>query len=93
LGEEGGDLTPACSFPGFARFADEDDKEIQAVRGGPDEGVGGGSGKVAESGEELQQESDGIGFAVRGKAANDATGQAVEGRLGKLGGRTHGLFG
>ena len=54
FGEEGGDLTPACSFAGFARFADEDDEKIEAVAGGTDEGVRGGSGEVAESGEELQ---------------------------------------
>ena len=53
FGKEGGDLTPACSFSGFAGFADEDDEEIQAMRGGADEGVGGWSGKIAESGEKL----------------------------------------
>jgi hypothetical protein len=81
LGEEGGDLPPACSFAGFAGFADEDDEQIETMAGGTDERVRGGSGKVAEGGEELQQESHGIGLAVRGKATDDAAGKAVESRI------------
>ncbi len=79
FGKEGGDLTPACSFASFAGFADEDDEEIETVPSGADEGMWGGSGEVAEGGEELQQESHGIGFAVRGEAADDAAGKAVQG--------------
>ena len=93
FGEEGGDLTPACSFAGFARFADEDDEEIEAVAGGTHEGVRGGSGEVAESGEELQQQSHGIGFAVRGKATDDTAGKAVEGGILECGWREKGSRG
>ena len=46
FGEEGGDLTPACSFAGFAGFADEDDEEIEAMASGTDERVRGGSGEL-----------------------------------------------
>lgn len=77
--EEIGDLTPACSFSSFAGFADEDDVEIEAVAGGADEAMWGGSGEVAEGGEELQQQGHRVGFTVRGKATDDAACQAMEG--------------
>jgi len=79
FGEEAGDLTPACSFAGFAGLADEDDEEIEAVAGGADEGMGAGTCEVAEGGEELQQEGHRIGFTVGGETADDAAGKAVKG--------------
>ena len=83
--EEGGDLTPACSFASFAGFPNEDDEEIEAVTGGPDEGVWGGSGDVAEGGEELEKESSGVGFAVRSEVAEHAAGEAVKGLVRERG--------
>jgi hypothetical protein len=80
----------ASLFPcGLAGFGD-DDEEIEAVAGGTDEGVGGGSGEVAERGEELQQQSHGIGLAVGGKATDEAAGKAVEGGIVHCGWREKG---
>jgi hypothetical protein len=84
FGEEGGDLTPACSFASFAGFADEDDEEIETAPSGADEGMWGGSGELAEGGEELQQEGHRVGFAVRGEAADDAAGETVEGWMSSM---------
>ena len=78
FGEETGDLAPAGSFAGLARFADQDDEEIEAVTGGADAAVRGGADEVAEGGQELEEDGSGIGFGVRGKAADGETGKTVE---------------
>ena len=75
--EEAGDLAPAGSFAGLAGFADEHDKEIQAVACGLDHAVRGGPDYVAESGEELQQNGGRVGFGVGGNGADDTAGEAV----------------
>jgi hypothetical protein len=41
FGEEAGDLAPTGPFAGLARFADENDEEIEAVTGGTDAAVRG----------------------------------------------------
>jgi hypothetical protein len=81
--EEAGDLAPAGSFAGLAGFADQDDEEIEAVAGGADAAVKRGADEIAEGGEELQQDGGGIGFSVRGKAADDEAGKSVEGGIGE----------
>jgi hypothetical protein len=81
--EEAGDLAPAGSFAGLAGFADQDDEEIEAVAGGADAAVKRGADEIAEGGEELQQDGGGIGFNVRGKAADDEAGKSVEGGIGE----------
>jgi hypothetical protein len=85
LGEEAGDLAPASSFAGLARFADQDDEEIEAVTGGAHEAVGRGADEVAEGGQELQEDGSGIGFGVRRKATDGETGKTVEGVVGQCG--------
>ena len=77
FGEEAGDLPPACSFAGLARFADQYDEEIEAVTGGAHDAVGRGAGEVAEGGQELQEDGSGIGFGVRGKATDGEAGKTV----------------
>ena len=82
FGEEAGDLAPACSFAGLARFADQYDEEIEAVAGGAHEAVRRGADEVAEGGQELQEDGCGIGFGVRRKATDSEAGKTVEGRIG-----------
>ncbi len=89
FGEEGGDLAPACSFAGLARFAYEDNEEIETMTGGADKGMGLGASEIAEGGEELQENGHGIGLAVWGKTAKDEAGNTMEsgiGEHGRLGG-------
>jgi hypothetical protein len=81
--EEGGDLAPAGSFASLTGFADQDDEEIEAVTGGADAAVKRRADEIAEGGEELQQDSGGISFGVRSKAAHDEAGKAVEGWIGE----------
>ncbi len=86
--EEAGDLTPAGAFAGLAGFADQDDEEVEAVAGGADGAVRRGAEDVAEGGEELQEDSRGVGLGVRSEAADNEAGQAVESRFsegGRLG--------
>ena len=85
LGEEAGDLAPACTLAGLARFADEDNEQIQAVPGGLDHAVRAGPNHVAKGGKELQQNGDGIGLGVGGDGADDAAGEAVGGCRGQCG--------
>jgi hypothetical protein len=75
--EETRDLAPAWTFAGLAGFADEHDKEIQAVACGLDHAVRGGPDYIAESGEELQQNGGRVGFGVGGNGADDTAGEAV----------------
>ena len=82
FGEEAGDLAPAGSFAGLARFADEDNEEIETVARGADTAVRGRADEVAEGGQELEQDGGRIGFGVRGEAIHDATRNAVESRDG-----------
>ena len=63
---------PQGCFARLARFAEQDDEEIESVTGGTDE--------VTESGQELQEDGSGISFGARGKAADDKTG--IEGDAG-----------
>ena len=80
FGEEAGDLAPAGPFAGLARFADEDDEEIEAVARGTDAAVRGGADEVAEGGQELEEDGGGIGLGVRGEGADEETGDTVESR-------------
>ena len=82
FGEEAGDLAPAGSFAGLARFADEDNEEIETVARGTDTAVRGRADKVAKGGQELEQDGGRVGFGVRGEAINNATRDAVESRGG-----------
>ena len=77
FGEEAGDLAPACSFAGLARFADQYDEEIEAVTSGAHEAVRRGADKVAKGGQELQEDGSGISFGVRREATDDEAGNAV----------------
>jgi hypothetical protein len=83
FGEEAGDLTPAGSFAGLAGFADQYDEEVEAVPGGADGAVRRGADKVAEGGEELQEDSSGIGLGVKREAADSEPGKTVEGWFGE----------
>src|ERR1700761_41910 len=67
FGEEAGDLAPAGSFAGLARFADEDDEEIEAVTRGADAAMRGGADEVAEGSQELEENGSGIGLGMWGK--------------------------
>ena len=91
FGEEAGDLAPACSFAGFARFADQHDEEIEAVTSGAHEAVRRGADEVAKGGQELQEDGSGIGFGVRREAADDEAGKTVESRIGQCGRSGSGL--
>jgi hypothetical protein len=93
FGEEGGDLAPACSFSGLARFAYEDNEEIETMTGGADEGMRLGASEVAESGEELQKNGHGISLAVWGQATKGEAGDAIEGGIGQQGRLGGGGFG
>jgi hypothetical protein len=85
FGEEAGELAPACSFAGLARFADQYDEEIEAVTGGAHEAMRRMAGEVAEGGQELQEDGSGIGFGVRREGTDGEAGKAVESRLGQCG--------
>jgi hypothetical protein len=80
--EEAGDLAPAGSFAGLARFADEDHEEIETVAGGTDTAVRSGADEVAEGGQELEEDGGRVGFGVWGEATDDPTSDTVEGRVG-----------
>jgi hypothetical protein len=82
LGEEAGDLAPAGPFAGLARFAHEDNEEIEAVARGTDTAVRGWADEVAEGGQELEEDGGRVGFCVWGEAISDATRDAVESRDG-----------
>ena len=82
FGEEAGDLTPTSTFAGLARFADEDNEEIETVACGTDKAVRGGADEVAEGGQELEEDGGPVGFGVWGKVKDDATSDTVEGRVG-----------
>ena len=77
FGEEAGELAPACSFAGLARFADQYDEEIEAVTGGSHDAVGRGADEVAKGGQELQEDGSGIGFGVRREATDGEAGKTV----------------
>ena len=78
LGEETLDLIPAGSLAGFARFADQDYEEVEAMRGGADQAVWARAGRVAEGGQELKKDGRRVSFGVRGESAEDLAGQAVQ---------------
>ena len=84
IGEEAGDLAPAGSFAGLAGFADQDNEEIEAVTCGAYAAVRDGADEVAEGRQELEEHGSGMGFGVRGKAADGETGEAVERRVGEF---------
>ena len=67
FGEEAGDLAPAGPFAGLARFADENDEEIEAVTGGTDAAVRAGPGEVAEGSQELEEDGGQIGLGMWSK--------------------------
>jgi hypothetical protein len=83
--EEAADLAPAGSLAGFAGFANEDDKEVQAVTSGLHHTVGGGPYQVAEGDEELEENGSRIGFSMRRDGADHRPGDTVEGLHGKRG--------
>ena len=83
FGEEAGDLAPTGPFARLARFADEDNEEIETVARGTDAAVRGWADEVAEGGQELEEDGGRIGFGVWGEAGNDATRDTVEGRGGE----------
>ena len=80
FGEEAGDLAPAGSFAGLARFADENDEEIEAVARGSDAAVRAGADEVAEGGQELKKYGGGVGLGVWRERADKETGDTVESR-------------
>jgi len=83
FGEEAGDLAPAGPFAGLARFADENDEEIEAVTRGPDAAVQGGADEAAEGRQELEEDGGGIGLSMWGKCTDEETGNTVESRAGQ----------
>jgi hypothetical protein len=78
FGEEAGDLAPTGPFAGLARFADEDNEEIETVARGTHTAVRGWADEVAEGGQELEEDGGRVGFGVWGEATNDATSDTVE---------------
>ena len=82
FGKEAGDLAPAGSFAGLARFADEDNEEIETVARGTDPAVRDRADEVAEGSQELKEDGGRVGFGVWGQAINDATRDTVESRCG-----------
>jgi len=90
FGEEAGDLAPTGPFAGLARFADEDNEEIETVARGTDTAVRGSADEVAKGGQELEEDGGRVGFGVWGEAANDATRDTVEGRRVECGWRGRG---
>ena len=82
FGEEAGDLAPAGSFAGLARFADEDNEEIETVARGTDTTVRDRADEVSEGSQELKEDGGRVGFGVWGEATNDATGDTLESRDG-----------
>jgi hypothetical protein len=83
FGEEAGDLAPTGSFAGLARFADEDNEEIETVARGADMALRVWADEVAKGGQELEEDCGRVGFGVWGEAGNDATRDTVEGRGGE----------
>jgi hypothetical protein len=81
FGEEAGDLAPTGSFASLARFADEDNEEIETVARGTDTAVRGGADEVAEGSQKLEEDGGRVGFGVWGKATDDAASDTVEGRV------------
>ena len=59
FGEEAGDLTPTGPFAGLARFADENNEEIETVAGGTDTAVRGWADEVAEGGQNWRRTAAG----------------------------------
>jgi len=68
LGEEAGDLAPAGPFASLARFAHEDNEEIETVARGADTAVRGWADEVAEGAQELEEDGGRVGFCVWGEA-------------------------
>jgi hypothetical protein len=90
FGEEAGDLAPTGPFAGLARFADEDNEEIETVARGTDAAFRVWADEVAKGGQELEEDGGRVGFGVWGEAGNDATRDTVEGRGGECGWRGRG---
>src|ERR1700693_2086524 len=80
FGEEVGDLAPAGPFAGLARFANENDEEVETVTRGTDAAVRGGADEVSEGSQELEEDGGGIGLSMWGKCTDEETGNTVEGR-------------
>jgi hypothetical protein len=83
--EEATDLAPASSLSAFAGFAYQDDEEVQTVTRGFHHTVWGRPYKVAEGGEELEENGGRIGFGVRRDGADDRPGYTVKSGRGKAG--------
>jgi hypothetical protein len=75
----------SCLFPGFVLWSRgfENDEEIEAVTGGTDAAVRGGTDEVAEGRQELEEDVGGIGLSMWGKCTDEETGNPVEGRAGQ----------
>jgi hypothetical protein len=82
-GDRWRDLAPAGPFAGLARFADENDEEIEAVTGGTDAAMRGGADEVAKGSQELEEDGGGIGLGMWGKCTDEETGNTVESRAGQ----------
>jgi hypothetical protein len=82
FGEEAGDLAPAGPFAGLARFADENDEEIETVTRVTDAAVRSVADEVAEGSQELQEDGGGIGLGMWGEAIDDETSRTMESRTG-----------
>jgi hypothetical protein len=76
------EIWPAGPFASLARFAHEDNEEIEAVARGADTAVRSWADEVAEGGQELEEDGGRVGFCVWGEAGNDATRDTVESRGG-----------
>jgi hypothetical protein len=83
FGKEAGDLAPAGPFAGLARFAYENDEEVEAVTCSTDATVRGGSGEVAEGSQELEEDGGGISLGLWGKCTDEGTGNTVQSRVGQ----------
>ena len=82
--EEALDVAPTGALAGLAGLADEHHEEIEAMARGADEAVRAGSCRVAEGGQELEEDGRRISLSVRSKRADDLTGKTVLGLFAEL---------
>src|SRR5262249_39191886 len=75
--EEVLNVFPRCAFAALAGAADGDDVQIEVMSVGLDAEIGGAADTVAKSDEGLEEDGDGIGFAVGRNDIHEFPGQPV----------------
>jgi hypothetical protein len=76
-------MRPTCAFPRLACFADEDSEQIHCVSRTICNGVRVATNRVAECGEDLNEQRHAISFGMRFDPSHDVTSQTVECDIGK----------